>query len=197
MTMTEHKPTISIVVAALKPKYGIGYQGKMPWRLRKEIQYFKNVTSKTTKSNGINAVIMGRKTWESIPKKFRPLPDRINIVLSRSFNNETIDDSVIHADSIENGLKLIKGKNVDKVFIIGGGEIYNSVIGSELVDNLLITEIEHTDPETVPMDTFLKFPEDKWVKQPKSELEKFIGEPVDENITEGDYAYNYTLWTRK
>ncbi|RLV89680.1 Dihydrofolate reductase [Spathaspora sp. JA1] len=195
MTMTETKPTISLIVAALKPNFGIGYQGKLPWRLRKEIQYFKNVTSK---SQTINAVIMGRKTWDSIPKKFRPLPDRINIILSRKFNNEIVDDSglIIHANSIENGLKLIEGRDVERVFIIGGGEIYNSVIGSELVDNLLITEVNHPSWQTIPMDTFLKFPENIWVKQSKVELEKFVGEPVEENIIEGDFSYNYTLWTR-
>jgi dihydrofolate reductase len=55
----------------------------MPWRLSKDMQYFKNVTS-TAPEGKRNAVIMGRKTWESIPVKFRPLTDRINVVITRN-----------------------------------------------------------------------------------------------------------------
>ncbi|RCK66493.1 Dihydrofolate reductase [Candida viswanathii] len=193
----QSKPVISIIVAALKPSLGIGNQGKMPWRLRKEIRYFKDVTSKTTVENARNAVIMGRKTWESIPTKFRPLPDRLNIVLSRSYNNEIINENVIHANSIESSLRLVS--NVERVFIIGGAEIYNELIKDPLVTQLLITEIEHPSPESVEMDTFLKFPLEDWTKQPKSELQKFVGDEIalDDDIKEGDFTYNYTLWTRK
>ena len=112
------KLNVAIIVAALKPALGIGYKGKMPWRLRKEIRYFKDVTTRTTKPNTRNAVIMGRKTWESIPQKFRPLPDRLNIILSRSYENEIIDDNIIHASSIESSLNLVS--DVERVFIIEG-----------------------------------------------------------------------------
>lgn len=193
----QSKPVISIIVAALKPSHGIGNNGKMPWRLRKEIRYFKDVTSKTTVENSRNAVIMGRKTWESIPVKFRPLPDRLNIILSRSYENEIIDENIIHANSVESSLSFMS--NIDRVFIIGGAEIYNDLINNPLVTQLLITEIEHSNPESVEMDTFLKFPLEKWTKQPKSELQKFIGDEItlEDNINEGDFTYNYTLWTRK
>ncbi|KAG7661202.1 DFR1 [[Candida] subhashii] len=202
--MTEIKrPTISIIVAALKPSLGIGYQGKMPWRLRKEIKYFKDVTCKTTNPNLRNAVVMGRKTWESIPNKFRPLPNRLNVILSRSFNNEIINENLIHANSFENSLKLIK--DVERIFIMGGGELYNELIGNELIDNLLITEINHLNSnEQIPMDTFLKFNlygnDSTWLKQSKDKLQEFIGidiELPDDDIVEGDFSYNYTLWRRR
>lgn len=190
------KLNVAIIVAALKPALGIGYKGKMPWRLRKEIRYFKDVTTRTTKPNTRNAVIMGRKTWESIPQKFRPLPDRLNIILSRSYENEIIDDNIIHASSIESSLNLVS--DVERVFIIGGAEIYNELINNSLVSHLLITEIEHPSPESIEMDTFLKFPLESWTKQPKSELQKFVGDTVlEDDIKEGDFTYNYTLWTRK
>ena len=131
----QSKPVISIIVAALKPSLGIGNNGKMPWRLRKEIRYFKDVTSKTTVENSRNAVIMGRKTWESIPVKFRPLPDRLNIILSRSYENEIIDENIIHANSVESSLSFMS--NIDRVFIIGGAEIYNDLINNPLVTQLL------------------------------------------------------------
>ena len=77
----------NLIVAHSFPKYGIGYQGKLPWRIPKDMEHFKNIT--TTVSNDptfqyINTVIMGRKTWESIPTKFRPLTDRFNIIITRN-----------------------------------------------------------------------------------------------------------------
>ncbi|ABN65593.2 dihydrofolate reductase [Scheffersomyces stipitis CBS 6054] len=201
--MSEIKPTIAIIVAALKPDLAIGFQGKMPWRLRKEIRYFKDVTTKTSDPSKINAVVMGRKTWDSIPARFRPLPDRINIVLSRSFQNETVDTNVIHANSIANSLSQLQ-PNVERVFVIGGAEIYNELINDSRVTHLLLTEIENTNEDNqIAVDTFLKFPlystDSQWRKQPKSELQKFIGSSItlEDDISEGDLKYNYTLWTRR
>ncbi|KAK7677104.1 hypothetical protein QCA50_019918 [Cerrena zonata] len=93
MTLSQSvaRPPMIMIVAALGPKLGIGYQGAMPWRLKQEIKYFKNVTTNSP-ADKINAVIMGRKTWESIPAKFRPLPNRLNIILSRSYKN-TFDEN--------------------------------------------------------------------------------------------------------
>lgn len=73
---------LTIIVAATKSN-GIGFDSRLPWRLRKEIKYFAQVTS-TAPSGQQNAVIMGRNTWESIPQKFRPLPNRLNVVISRN-----------------------------------------------------------------------------------------------------------------
>lgn len=205
--MTEIKPTIAIIVAALKPNGGIGFQGKMPWRLRKEIRYFKDVTSKVSSPQNINAVVMGRKTWESIPQKFRPLPDRINVVLSRSHANEVVEPGVIHANSIANSISQLQeycrgqASQLERIFIIGGAEIYNELANDASVTHLLLTEVVHTNKETpLQLDTFLSFPysESAWKKQPQLELKKFIGEdiPLEEDITEGDFVYNYTLWTK-
>ena len=76
------------MVAAMSLTNGIGKDGGLPWRLKGEMAYFRNVTSyvpEEEKSQGArNAVIMGRKTWASIPPKFRPLGGRINIVISRT-----------------------------------------------------------------------------------------------------------------
>lgn len=71
---------------------GIGLNGKLPWRLKEDMKLFKKITTTIQNPNDkekgkLNAVIMGRKTWESIPMKFRPLPNRINIILSKTINN--------------------------------------------------------------------------------------------------------------
>ena len=73
---------LTIIVAATLTN-GIGKAGRLPWRLPQEMAYFARVTSNAPEGS-INAVIMGKNTWESIPKKFRPLPRRLNVVLSRN-----------------------------------------------------------------------------------------------------------------
>ena len=82
----------NLIVAACGKSLGIGLNGELPWKLKSEMKYFAEKTSKTKDIDKINAVIMGRKTWESIPLKFRPLKNRFNVILSRqadySLNNK-------------------------------------------------------------------------------------------------------------
>ena len=68
----------SIVVAAASSSLGIGKGGDLPWKLAEDMTFFKTLTSIVTSPDAKNAVIMGRKTWQSIPKKFRPLNGRLN-----------------------------------------------------------------------------------------------------------------------
>ncbi|KAG6161122.1 hypothetical protein E4U51_007316 [Claviceps purpurea] len=81
------QPELTVIVAATR-SLGIGRNGSLPWPpLRKEMQYFKRVTSRVAPQSppdAINAVIMGRKTWDSIPPSFRPLRNRFNIVITRA-----------------------------------------------------------------------------------------------------------------
>jgi dihydrofolate reductase len=77
-----HKAKGFSVVVAATTTNGIGVGGKLPWSLPQEMARFKKLTSITQQKNKTNAVIMGRKTFESIPQKFRPLKDRLNIVLT-------------------------------------------------------------------------------------------------------------------
>lgn len=74
-----------LVVAATK-KLGIGLNGTIPWRLKEDMNYFRKITTDTKDSSKKNVCIMGRKTYLSIPEKFRPLPNRFNIVISRNQN---------------------------------------------------------------------------------------------------------------
>jgi dihydrofolate reductase len=81
--------SVDLVIAAT-PSNGIGKDGQLPWPpLPTDLAFFKEVTTKTRDVSKRNAVIMGRKTWESIPPKFRPLRNRLNIVLSRSADIRT------------------------------------------------------------------------------------------------------------
>lgn len=84
-----------MIVAACGPRLGIGKNGQLPWNLPKEMKHFARMTTDTTDASLRNAVIMGRKTWESIPAKFRPLRRRLNVVLSRR-----TDLSLDHPDAV-------------------------------------------------------------------------------------------------
>ncbi|CCE64004.1 hypothetical protein TPHA_0G01680 [Tetrapisispora phaffii CBS 4417] len=151
------------VVACLLPNMGIGFQGGLPWRLSKEMKFFKQLTTSTFDSSKKNVVIMGRKTWQSIPARFRPLPNRINVVLSRSYSShlsESEDNTHYVCNSLTESLKQIQDKLVDtveRIYIIGGSEIYNGSF--RLADHWLITKIQPIQniDEPAPMvDTFIK-----------------------------------------
>ena len=117
---------------------GIGINNTLPWHLPIDMQYFKKVTTNTTKPKK-NAVIMGRNTWESIPEKFRPLPNRKNIVLSRSQN--IINDADI-ANSLDQALDLCNiDKTIDQIFVIGGSQVYQDALVHDLCDTLYVTKV--------------------------------------------------------
>ncbi len=81
---------VNLIVAGCKvlgketKVYGIGNKGQLPWRLKNEMKFFAKMTTTTKDTSKKNAVIMGRKTWESIPEKFRPLKNRFNLILTRN-----------------------------------------------------------------------------------------------------------------
>jgi dihydrofolate reductase len=134
---------VSIIVAIDKNN-GIGINGKMPWRLSSDMRYFKKITTKTSDPNKRNVVIMGRKTWESLPERYRPLSDRINAVLSRKKNIDLPSDVMSFnclntALSHFNSSKIIN--SINKVFIIGGGEIYKETLSNKLGNKLYTTKI--------------------------------------------------------
>jgi dihydrofolate reductase/thymidylate synthase len=143
-----------VVVAATR-EGGIGRENALPWRLAGDMGYFKKITSETRDGDAMNAVVMGRKTWESIPGKFRPLPGRLNIVLSRSGglaeandenNNgaETLPEGVLVRKSIDDALSAISSseKRIEKTFVIGGAQIYEEALQSEKCEAVHLTEVE-------------------------------------------------------
>ncbi|GFG37498.1 hypothetical protein Cfor_09560 [Coptotermes formosanus] len=94
------------VIVAVSENMGIGINGELPWRLKKEMAYFKRMTKCTNDSSKQNAVIMGRKTWESIPGKNRPLDGRINVVLSRQ--NLMLGPNVLVCNSLNSALHRLQ-----------------------------------------------------------------------------------------
>ncbi|CAN0027686.1 unnamed protein product [Discosporangium mesarthrocarpum] len=140
-----------VIVAATASSMGIGRNGTLPWRLAADMAYFKRVTS-TAAPGKTNAVIMGRKTWESISHKFRPLSGRRNIILSRNPRARDVlglPDNVLLARSLDEALEMLAegshhGSDIDQIFVIGGGAVYREAVSSNLCDKVLITSI-HSD----------------------------------------------------
>ncbi|WAR58751.1 hypothetical protein PtB15_10B90 [Puccinia triticina] len=252
--------SLNLIVCATKSN-GIGQAGRLPWRLKEDMNFFKFVTT-LAPPNHANVVIMGRKTWLSIPAKFRPLANRINIVVSRqhvdppelgidqgqdsylvnsidsacqlihrlnSSSLDTHDDQhtpqqKVEERSNETTHKVGKSKPINKVFVIGGSEIYKTVLQSSeesnkifKASNILITRILSDHPHIERnLDSF--FPEFRshhhWNKsQSLNEQRKFFLLPnstttttsdaqnqaikfcFDQLIVEGSFMYKFELWT--
>lgn len=104
----------------------IGASGGMPWHVPEDLAHFKKVTLTAP-------VVMGRKTWDSLPERFRPLPDRENIVITRQQDWEA--DGARRAADLADAVR-----GLEKVWIIGGAEIFAQVIGE--ADRLEVTELD-------------------------------------------------------
>ncbi len=138
------KTPFSIVVA-VDANFGIGRDNNLPWNLPGDMKHFKEVTTQNNSEGRlVNAVIMGRKTWESIPEKFRPLPKRLNIVLSRG-PQMSLPPEVVQACTLEEALASLESNGrVDKVFVIGGGEVFKTAISHPSCEKLFITHIQQS-----------------------------------------------------
>lgn len=119
------------LIAAVSKNHVIGKNNDLPWHLPDDMKYFMQTTKE-------HYVIMGRKNYESIPEKFRPLPNRTNIVVTR--RKDFHAPKCVVVNSVEEGLTLAKQANQHELFIIGGSEIYE--LGLPLANRLYLTEID-------------------------------------------------------
>ena len=117
------------LVAAIARNGVIGRDGAIPWRIPEDVAHFKELTTG-------HAVVMGRRTWDSLPDRFRPLPDRRNVVVTR--NTLWHAEGAERAGSVEEAVELLH--DVDRVFVIGGAEIYAEAL--PLADEMFLTEID-------------------------------------------------------
>ncbi|MBN1596419.1 dihydrofolate reductase [candidate division FCPU426 bacterium] len=126
------------IVVATDQKRGIGSSQRLPWRLVEDMRWFREITVGKNPSRE-NVVIMGRRTWDSLPEKFRPLPHRKNIVITRY-------PEKCHAPHTVSGfsaaLRLAYSLG-GKVFVIGGGSIYAAALRHPECEELIVTEIDH------------------------------------------------------
>ena len=135
------------IVVAMDQARGIGREGKLPWHLKCDLQHFKEITTTTRDPNKRNAVIMGRKTWDSLPAQFRPLPDRVNVVVSRNKDLE-LPRGVLRADGLDEALELLRtgasSKTVEGVYVIGGAQIFEQAIVRKECRKIYLTQVLQT-----------------------------------------------------
>lgn len=158
-----------IIIAAIDENNGLGYKNHLLCHLHDDLKNFKRLTTG-------HAIVMGRKTWDSLPVK--PLPNRKNIVLTRDVD-ATFKDS-FSSKSLNQLSELCS--NDEKVFIIGGAEVYQQAM--VLADKLIITHIHHRFIADV---FFPQIEKKSWLKIAET------AHPIDEKH---NYAYDICEYVR-
>lgn len=160
------------IIAAITNNRVIGNNNSIPWHISDDLKRFKSITSN-------HHVIMGRKTFESINSK--PLPNRVNIVVSSNKDNISSSLPIIVTKSLE--CALLKSSFDQEVFIIGGGQIYNAAMN--FANKIYLTRVL----ETIEGDIF--FPE---INMKHWEMIEYIGVMKDEK---SGLNYCYETYTKK
>jgi len=126
---------------AFDSNYGIGKDGRLPWNLPSDLKHFKEITSIVNNPSQKNAVIMGRKTWESLPIRFRPLPGRVNLVLSKQeqFN---LPAGVLASANLTDALTQLTTNDIENIFVIGGAQVYAEAIEHPSCDKIYVTHVK-------------------------------------------------------
>ena len=165
------------MIVAMDEDGCIGHQGDLPWRLKSDMQRFKSLTE----ADGFNAVIMGRKTWDSLPDSFRPLPERINIVMSRdiSWSHDEAEVALYHGRAIE----IAYAEGCDECWVIGGAQIYEMFI--DRVEEIHVTTVHTSGSGDV------KFPD--W---DRSGWVETVVEKLDADA-DNAHATSYSIWSKE
>jgi len=133
------------IIVAVDEKLGIGRDGRLPWHLTGDLRHFRDTTCTTRSQKKRNVVLMGRKTWQSIPAQFQPLHDRINIVLTQN-KALYVPDGVLKAESFDRVLEMIKSEQlkniIETVYVIGGQKVYEETIKHPECNKLYVTRVK-------------------------------------------------------
>ena len=157
------------IIAAVSINNVIGNNNKLIWKLSNDLKRFKNLTTN-------HSVIMGRKTFESLPN---PLPDRDNIVITRDTNYSKPNIQV--CSSIEDAINLTKTDT--QPFIIGGGEIYSQTIN--IVDKIELTRVHE------------EFDGDAYFPEIPLDIFELINEENYNSDLENEFDYSYLTYIKK
>ena len=139
---------VSLIVAVSENKV-IGKDNDLVWHLPTDMKFFKD----TTKGH---FVIMGRRNYESIPHKYRPLPNRTNVIVTRQDDYKA--EGCLVVNSVEEAIEIAQKAGDIEPFIIGGGQIYKYAIDNNLVDRVYLTKV-HTE---IDGDTYFDDLDDSW-----------------------------------
>ena len=164
------------MIVAMDEDGCIGRQGDLPWRLKSDMLRFKSLTE----ADGFNAVIMGRKTWDSLPEAYRPLPERVNIVMSRDmeWSHPDAENALYHGRAIE----IAYAEACDECWVIGGAQIYEMFL--DRVEEIHVTTVHTTNSGDV------KFPE--WNREGWTESVIETLEADEDN----EFPTTYSVWTK-
>lgn len=138
------------LLAAVDEENGLGISGKgIPWTSKKDMKWFKTLTSFSEEKDKPSVVIMGRATWDSLPKK--PLSGRVNIVLSTD-PDAKVEGALLAMDFAE--AIILSRSYSSSVYIVGGGKVYDQALKSGYVDEVYLTNIpgKHGCNVLFPMD---------------------------------------------
>lgn len=161
---------ITSLIVAVAQNNVIGKDNDLIWRLPNDMKFFKETTSN-------HHIITGRKNYISIPKKFRPLPNRTNIVLTRQ--KDFSEEGCIISNSLEDAISHAKENNETELFIIGGGQIYKESLDKNLIDRMYITHVN----EEFEGDTFF----------PEIDSSKWENTSEVKNSSDEKHAHSYTF----
>jgi len=126
------------VVVAADLDWGIGKASGLPWpKLRGDLAHFRRVTTSTVKEGARNAIVMGRKTWESKEVGGKPLPKRLNVVVSR--NALTVPEGVVAARSLDEALAV---RDVETIFVVGGAGLFQEALVDARLRYVYLTRVE-------------------------------------------------------
>uniref|UniRef100_A0A7E4VQI5 dihydrofolate reductase n=1 Tax=Panagrellus redivivus TaxID=6233 RepID=A0A7E4VQI5_PANRE len=188
-TMTIPKTIPMNMIVAVDASNGIAKDNSLPWHLPQEYKHFQSGTIKTNDPAKKNVVLMGRKCWESIPTKFRPLKNRINVVLSRAMPREISDDFLVLND-FDEAIRILTttepfASRVETIWNVGGKEVYALGLAHPLMKDLVITRIQKG------FDTDVAFPEVDWENFERND--DFDGKEIEEK----GLVYTINSYTRK
>ena len=162
------------LIVAMDREHGIGKNNDLMWHLPRDMRFFKSTTEK-------HVVIMGRKNYDSIPEKYRPLSNRQNVIITRNKAFKAINCLVFH--TVDEALNHFVNDERE-VFIIGGGEIYKIAMNLEGLNKMYITNVDGV----FNADTFFpSFDNTMWEK------EKIMSQEFDEKH---QFTFNTFLYTK-
>jgi len=164
------------IIVAMDEEEFIGMGNRLPWSLASDMARFKRLTE----GDGFNSVIMGRKTWDSLPNSFRPLPERVNIVMSRDTNWQA--EGAETALYVGRAIELAFAEGSEECWVIGGAQVYEMFL--DRVDEIHVTTVHTTGSGEVG------FP--AWNRSGWSEE---VVEKLDSD-DENEHDSTYSVWTR-